>query len=321
MKTKQEYFERPKKVQDIVGDKELVYSPRRHLIDNVESLTEDQAIVVRYPIVPGGYGRSPLFEDWQNFLKRGPEVYLQVPETRTEALEYKIAPHVLRKEAFDKLDNKAYSGYVWKGFRSERRKKVHLVDCLEGAKLFSFSENNKDLDDKISHRAYTNGHVDHGGTFTFKVPSRSSDNIYSLRLQSVPLVGSKDQYAVWNDLDSEHGCDLKVNEFSFRRASKEDVFCPHEIAAYLTLAKDEYQNSGKVMLMPFALPTERTVNVWNKLRDNVMIEEKKIIKDKERNVKRPLNKAELEILLWEFVGKYKNDATFFSRRKLKDYEW
>jgi hypothetical protein len=317
---KQQYFERPTRVKEIVDARSVKYPSRQELVESVMNLRDEEAVIVTYPIIPRIDGNG--ITDWQRFLKRGTEVYLRPPKTRQEALESRTTPNGILKEAFERLDSdQDYCGYVWTGYRSKRRKKVHLVDCLEGAKLFSFSENSSSLENKIEHRDYTDGNNDHGGTFTFKIPSRSSDSKYSLRLQNVPLVRTVNQYAVWTDLDSEHGCDLKVNDFSFRRATKEDVFCAHEIAAYLTLVKEEYHHSGRVMLSPFFVPTESTVNFWNHLRNNTMVQESKQYGQKIRNVKRPLNRAEIEILLWDYVASHMKDATTFTRRKLKDYEW
>jgi len=59
----------------------------------------------------------------------------------------------------------------------------------------------------------------------------------------------------------------------------------------------------------------------------MMIEEKKKINKKLRLVKRPLNKAEQERLLWAFTAVKKDEKgrlhrpTWFTKKKLVDYNW
>jgi hypothetical protein len=75
-------------------------------------------------------------------------------------------------------------------------------------------------------------------------------------------------------------------------------------------------------MCPFALPSQKTVDFYNKLSYRVMIQEEKIGEDgKKRRTKRKLNKAEKEILLWGFVAKYGPRETFFAKGKLQDYKW
>ena len=316
---KQKFFHRPEKATEILEDRVVLKPERSQLLATIETLEPNQAILLEYSIVPGGYGYNEgQFEDAPNFLKRGPQVNLSEPISLREAISKKLGPTKLRIGAFDELEpEKVYSAYSWRGIRTGQKRRVHLVDCLEGAKLFAFSEQSRLLQDRITMRDYKDARgVDiQGGVFTFDVPSRTRDFRYGLRLHSVPLPGNPNEYAQWFDLAAVHACEDMVNRFSFRYGSKEENFCGHVMAAYLHLSKRVQRETRRIILQPFALPTELTVEIFKKLQNQV------VIKDNRSKKRRPLNNAEIEIMLWELIARKKNKATFFARRRIQDYKW
>lgn len=333
---KYEFFPRPTTYKEIVGERNLVPVTKEDLVQKIEDLDrKNQAILVDFPIVPGGYGSYPFFEDWMNFLKRGREVNLQVPRNRSESIEQRLGPVKLRIDAVERMNpEEAYCGYVWSSQRSRSKNKVHLVDCIEGAKIFGFAK--KSRDDRMKVRSYTDvwNVKDFGGIFEVKVPSRSREEPYTVVLRSVPLPRAPEQYSIWTDLNAAHGCNLSVHDaITFNRKTYEHTFCPHEIAAGIAVADNIYHKfkekygEGRFILLPFALPTQLTVDFYNKMKNNIMIVEEKIINKKLRKVKRPLNKAELEILLWKFVATKKDEKgrlhrpTLFTKTKLVNYNW
>ena len=295
------------------------------MVQKIEALQPSQGLLIQGSIIPGGYGSYPLFEDPLNFMKRGRLVNLYEPSSLQEAVHDRLRPTRLRIDRFDALNSeREYCGYSWAGLRHGQKRVVHLDDVMLGLQLFSFSDNSRKKEDKITLRTYD----DHrrapqiGGAFTFSVPSMSREDLaYVVRLSGVPLPGYQTEYAVWMDLQSNHGCEKKVNAMTYRFALDPEVFCPHDVAAYMTLAKQFFRESKRVMLMPFALPTEKTVSFWRKLREQVMVQEQKVINGKIRNIKRPLNFADREILLWKLIAAYGNKATLFARRRIQDYEW
>ena len=64
----------------------------------------------------------------------------------------------------------------------------------------------------------------------------------------------------------------------------------------------------------FAIPSKETVDYYNKLCKNCLIQE-----DGEKA--RTLNHAEKEILLWGLVKKFGHDNTFFAKDKVRDYKF
>lgn len=317
---KEKFFYRPNTIGEILEDRRVLMPSRSELVQTLETMSDAQAVRIDYTLVPNGYGyEEDQFRNGPNFMKRGPQVNLYEPKSVQEALERRLGPTRLRIDAFDNLDSEQdNSAYSWRGLRTGQKRRVHLVDCLEGSKLFAFSERSKLMQDKITMRTYKDacGIEQQGGVFTFEVPSRSSESKHLVRLHSVPLPRSGTEYAVWFDLASVHACADKLNRFSFRYASKEENFCAHDVAAYLHLAKQVYQQSGRVILMPFALPTELTVGFYGKLRNNVVLKD-----NRGKKKRRPLNNAEIEILLWELVANKQNKATFFARKKMQELEW
>ena len=130
-----------------------------------------------------------------------------------------------------------------------------------------------------------------------------------------------EQYSIWTDYNTDHGCEIKANEsVCFRGVIEENIFCPHEVAASLKTAQKFYRKYGAPIIMtPLAIPTPLTVNFYLNLRNSAMIEGK--------HGKRPLNKAELEALLWKFTSTKRDEKgrlhrpTWFTKTKLVNYNW
>ena len=157
-----------------------------------------------------------------------------------------------------------------------------------------------------------------GGKFKVKVSSRTPKQPrYNITLESVPLVNSRNNPVTWTDITATHNCGIRENDFSYRYVSSEN-FCPHIIASYIKIANE---TKGKSLVplefIPFPLPTEQTVELYNKMTNQMMVEYEY---DKKKK-KRPLNMAEKEILLWDLVKQEGYDNTFYATKKLTEYEW
>ena len=97
---KYEFFPRPTTYKEIIGNRTLVEVTSEDLVQKIENLNrQNQAILIDFPVVPGGYGSYPFFEVWMNFLKRGREVNLQVPRSKSESIEQRLGPVNLRIDA------------------------------------------------------------------------------------------------------------------------------------------------------------------------------------------------------------------------------
>ena len=331
---KKEFF-REHGIVTILKGKTIVIKPGS-LINVIERLRPNQAFVINYPIIPE---RSPQkipytsLEDegelWQRFLKRGKCLDLNNNKTTLEELIMdKKRPLDIRRQIFNNLKTDEYevAAYGYWGIRKNQHRRIHLVDCIKGARLFAYSELNKDEKEKIVIRKYElirgkeNG-IGLGADVIMEVPSEQMNKEpYDIALRSVPALNDDDKYAIVFDFDATHACKFVTSRVSGGYTGREQLHDFHVIAAYLEFAHHELRANKNLVPLeqcPFAIPTQKTVDFYNKLTRNVAIQ----YTDKGKKVRRALNRAEKEILLWRFVEKYKHDETFYATRKLKDYRW
>jgi hypothetical protein len=309
------------------------------LVDVIDSIRPGQAVLLDYQVIPDvdPVSEIPYWKEQDEkqksnrFLKRGPQIDVMKRRSLDDAMESAVRPWQDRNRRFSEINpNMPYSGYGWWGSRIRQHKKVHLCDCIEGAKIFAFSMlNQNDEDNTITMREYNDSErTSMGGDYLFEVPSADVDTDeskkYDVSLSSVPVTRLKDKHARVLDLHSKQTCKATTKRVTKRYSGREHYWCKHAVAAYLHLAKQESDkgNNTPIEMCPFALPSQKTVDFYNKLTYRVMIQEEKIGEDgKKRRSKRHLNKAEKEILLWGFVAKYGPRNTFFAKGKLQDYKW
>jgi len=319
-----EFFERPERVKDIIGEKtvyEVDASEKNTLADKIENLGKNDAILLHGSIVSPQYGTE------DKFMKRGPQANLKRYRTIEEAVNDAAPMWKLRKERFGQTNKDIdYCCYGWWGIKKREYKKVHLVDCIKGAKLLAHSLMSKKPEDQITIRRY-DGHSKarkKGGKYLIEVPSMTKEMKYLVNLEYVPLTRLRNKYSIIFDLSTRHGCEAFIaNTFDYRYATSSIGFCPHIIAAYHKFAKEEWDSGNKTPMEvnPFAIPSKSTVDFYNKLENQVMVQESYEKDGKQLTKKRPLNKAEKEILLWKIVAKKGAMKTFFTRDSLKTYSW
>ena len=144
-------------------------------------------------------------------------------------------------------------------------------------------------------------------------------NRSKFKFSSVPVFNHKRKFGIANSVVSDHVCDnkrfnIRYVSFDNNEYSRQINFCAHEVAGYLSIV--DYYKNEKYSITPyemnqFAIPSQETVNFYDKLCNNCLIDDDKL---------RKLNKAEKEILLWGLVSKQGSDA-FKPTGKLKDYNW
>lgn len=336
---KASFFYHPSSRRDMHGSRTIIHATRHTLLDAVAQCAADdtKAVLVDEPILPD----TPPREEWERemepyrlFLKYGNEVNLRVPRSIRAALAEKASEVKLRRDKFGELDAaENYCGLVWTGIRKREKRKIHLVDAIEGEKLFVYAdtEPRKSLD-RIAIKAYadTKAAPDQGAFYVVIVPSRSRDEHYLFRLQSVPLPGIDSRYAVWSDENMfGHACEENIYYFSYRRKTGEHVFCPHMLAAHMAVAK--YEKKRGFMDMPGPLATRFFVeDVYNILRARVRIVDTVTVDGRTRKKTRTLNKGEIEMMLWNAVAVYGHDRTCFVNTnpargpvdpKMQEYRW
>ncbi len=337
MATKEDWFRRPKARE--LRTLKPKYATKENLVEIVERLEPSREVaVITERIVPYGQEDSEFYS-WQNFLKRGTPVTLkhQTPH------EKPASPTKLRDEQFEKLLEGDYTGYQWYSPDGKKRKFVSLVTCIEGLRLFHFSSRSSRPEDRIKVKAYHSEaeSPEFGFTFEAEVPSRSRKGHYPpFSFVSVPVLRNEERYTIWRRLHTKGhesgkkykgyaGCEFKhYMQLTFRRPEV-DVFCPHEVAAYLKISewvknqcKNGRRNYNLIIPQPFALPTVQTASYEDKLVHNAMME--LLEPDKQgwnRLKRRPLHLAEVEAALWLYVRKHAKERPFFATQGPQAYRW
>lgn len=294
-------------------------------IAELEQLKENQYTIIP-SIIPPEYSSS------RKFLKHAPEVMPKRYKSIDEAIESEKMPWQLRKEAFDNISGIDYSGYSFIPLGRDRRKrKVSLIECLEGARLYTYA--NQNTKEKINVRPYDDAKKvgSEGASIVVSLPSRTIKNPrIRLKLMNIPIIDNKNKYAIANNFSSDHSCESKMFNIRYRYSHDKEssnIFniCAHEIAAYLGTI-DYYLNEEKnpvpLQMSQFAIPNQKTVDYYLKLENNVLIKDESLV-SKEKL--RKMNRAEKEIALWQLVKSFGNNKTFFSKKsidkRLKDYDW
>lgn len=313
LRRREAFFNRPSTVSEIIGDRHVIDTDVSGLVHAIEECAKDRdanAILVHGPIIPNVKpvaGWEEAIEPYRLFLRYGDEVKLRVPRSIRAALEEEISPIKLRIDQFAVLDPKAnYCAITWNGIRTRGKSRLHLVDAIEGMRLFAFSEHAPDVYDRIQVDPYidTAKVEDQGGIYVVTVPSRSRPKNYLVRVESVPIPETRNERVVWTDERFDHVCEENLFDFGYRTKVQAQTFCPHDIAATLAIAKSEKKRG--FMNLPAPLMKKTFVeSVYNVLRSRVMVIEQG---KGNRKVKRTLNKGEVERALWLQIQSYGVDS-------------
>ncbi|MFA5176432.1 MAG: hypothetical protein WC413_04220 [Candidatus Nanoarchaeia archaeon] len=310
---KEAYFSRPTADQIIKG-KTLIEADR-NLLYLIENIKENEALVITTELNP--------FENSKKYLRHSTELRLKMPQTIAEHIRLKQPPVHFREEAFNNLTDSNYSGYIFSPLkeREQLKRKVSLVNCVKGAKLFTYCTNNTpiDIQEYSAKRASKEG-----ASVIVSVPSRTpKKDRHLFKFISVPTVDNENKYAIAYSLRTEgHNCGDKLftNVAYKYESSREDTsyitFDTHEIAAYLALC-DHFWNKEKniipLQMSHFAIPTDLIINLNKKLQKQAVIQ-----RDKNLGT---LTEAEFEKFFWAAVKKYGHNKTFFRTDKLKEANW
>ncbi len=301
---------------------------RKEFIDvegflGIADLQSDQ-----YTVIPELVPRR--FESARKFMKHGREVRPRRIRSLKQALVNPRTPVQLREEAFNKLKRHDYCGYSFMPIgRDARKRKIPLIECLEGARIFAYAHRRS----SIKVKPYTDSkrvRID-GAEVVVEVPSRTQRARKTrFKFVNVPIVDSDEKYAISSNLGSDHSCGSKRFNIRYRYSDDKEssgIFniCAHEIAGYLGLVEqawEEDKNIVPLQMSQFAIPTRETVDYYLKLENNVLVRDENLkVKDK---LRKP-NRGEKEIALWGLVEAYGHDRTFFAKGErdgnLRDYDW
>lgn len=284
----------------------------------------------QYMVVPEFVPRG--FESARKFMKHGPEVKPKRFYSLRQAIQDGRVPLLLREEAFNSINGHDYCGYSFLPIsKDQRKRKVSLIECLEGARIFAYANQNPGTYIKVKPYADAKRVRIEGAEVVVEVPSRTEDQRrIKFKLTSVPMIDSPEKYGISQNIGSDHSCGSKRFNIRYRYSDDKESsaivnICAHEIAGYLQLIQDEInekKNLVPLMMCQFAIPSQETVDYYLKLENNVLVRDESLeVKDKLRK----LNRAEKEIALWALVENYGHDRTFYAGRSkdgnVRDYNW
>lgn len=321
MEEQKSFFWQPS-AAEILG-KGRIKEADKNLVEQILDLAEDEALIIKRGLIPKEYDF-----DSRKFMKHGREVKLKRFYSLEEAVHKGMKPEQLRRIAFNRIRSSYYSCYSFKPFvgTDTKTRRVSLVECLEGAKIYSYA--NQPAEGKFVSRIEVKPYAEakrverEGAGIIVRVASRRKGlPRYEIKFSSVPIFDNENKWGIANSIVTDHKLRKKI--FGIRYTYLEDKessrvfdFVAHEIAGYFAII-DHYLKQVKVSLEmnPFAVPTQLTVDYYNKWLRRVLIQPEE--GDKPR---KPLI-AEKEIGLWGLVLRKGYEETFKARQKIKDYRW
>ncbi len=292
---------------------------------DIAKLGSDEYAIIS-PLVPKG------FDSTRKFMKHGQEVKPKRYYSLDQALRDGRTPVQLREPAFNSFEGRNFCGYsVLPIGRDRRKRKISLGDsCLEGARIYAYSNQVRGTEIKIKPYADSSRVRRDGAEIICNVPSRTKgEPRVKFKLISVPVIDSSEKHIVSLNIGSDHSCGAK--RFSIRYKYTDDKessgiinICAHEIAAYLKII-DYYWNEKNIIplqMCQFAIPSQETVDFYLRLRNNILVKDNSLqSKDKLRKPDR----GDREIALWGWVDSMGHDNTFYSKRSrdgdIADYNW
>jgi len=271
------------------------------------------------------------FESARKFMKHGQEVRPKRYYSLEQAIQDGRTPVQLREQAFDNLEGINYCGYTFMPLGRDRRKrKVSLVECMEGARLYAYSHQVMGAVIEVKPYAESKRVRIDGAEIVTRVPSRrEKESKTTLKLISVPVVDSPEKHAISLNLGSDHSCPSKRFNIRYRYTDDKESsgiinVCAHEIAAYLGVIEHYWgkKNMIPIQMCQYAIPSQEAVNYYLRLGNNVLVKDESL---KSKDKLRKMNRAEKEIALWALVKELGHDRTFYSKKSrdgdVADYNW
>lgn len=320
-----------------------VFSPRK-LTERILGLGDSEALELRFEIIPGEFkiNTETHNEASRKCYKHGELIALSQPKTQREAYESRRIPLEIRAEDFSKLTSKreeeiSYIGYSFYPVQGNDRRKriIPFVWCLEGARLFAYSESlQSPMQKGIEVATYDNAEkvALEGAKIICRVPSRTKKSPrYEIRMENVPVINSEERKAIAWGLKSSSGRDPPNKFYNMRYTWAEDregsdvfAFYPQDIAAYIAIIKHykKEHNLVPIEMSQFALPSKQEAEFYKRLCNNIVIFDPTL---HSKNRLRKLHVAEKSILIARSISVLGHDNSMYWEPerdgKLKDYDW
>src|SRR3989344_7876026 len=211
----------------------------------ISNLLPNQYTIIQ-ELVPRGY------ESARKFMKHGHEVKPERFYSLEQAQKDGRTPVQLREKAFDNLKKHDYCGYSFLPLgRDLRKRKVSLIECLEGARIFAYAHNGSFI--KTKYYADSKRVRREGAEVVVEVPSRTkNERRLHFKLTNVPFIDSHEKYAISLNIGSDHSCLSKRFNIRYRYSDDKEssgIFniCAHEIAGYLHLVEQVWEEEKNLI--------------------------------------------------------------------------
>lgn len=310
---KKSFFRRPTsaKIKKQYNVREIGNS---FIVKNLLSLRDNEFLLLRKDLIKLSFPKPKEFQKKATRLNVG---------NIEDLARQQIVPVGARNDVFDNLRYTLYGGFMYSSDNFfVPNLEVSLVDCVEGTKLFCYA--NRDLKGccvpRITVKPYADISKEAGAAYIVSVPSRTQGKRkYNFKYDNIPVVDNDMKFNLAFIAGTNHSCEEK--NYDIRRSNKlkkylrYHTFCPHEIAAYLQIIKNNIDDKNQVPLQMslFAIPTQLVVDIYTLASQKALIDDQGDI--------RLLEKGELERILWLTIKDYGNDQTFFAKNKLSGYNW
>ncbi|RME77632.1 hypothetical protein D6774_03785 [Candidatus Woesearchaeota archaeon] len=290
-------------------------SSLEQLVNELAEFPKDYKAIFEGSIIP------PQFSCANKFKKHARTVRLRRYRSDQEARQDQKTPVLLREEAFNAIKDPFFCGYSYKARGLDQRTVIVSLDqCVAGALLYIYDARLGNQD--ITFYAQSKRVEREGCDVVVSIPSRRKKHPrYTISFHQVPFSDTEQKYALWQKMRWDHTNEHQRyrelrKKFSWQKECSTYIPATAQpIAAYLKIinaAVNEQKNIVPLQMNPFAIPTQRTVDVYLKMYNNLLIRD-------EGGLRKP-NQAESEIILWELVRQQGHDKTFYAKKKLVEYE-
>jgi hypothetical protein len=330
------YHSKERQTTRMLKGRKPVYSTLDDFVWNVERAdAKNQTVILTEALLPSD------FYSGQNWLKRGERVHLQLEHSVDAIMKCAhrgemIGPTRTRNEQFRNLGEGPYVGYDWSTLDRRKRHHVLLTFCIEGSRLWNRVE--KEFPKSIKVHGY-HSRIEsprYGWTFDVEVPSFSGGDPYVFKMENVAVDRVPEQHLVWRNMKSDghiggrkrgrrhQGCEFKYYGELTHGRPKTYVACVHEVVAHRAISSWAKNKKGIVILQPYALPSQKTVDFYVNLCRHTLVQEKvKNIHGLERLRRRPMFIPEMEKVLWDYVRlrSHGDNNPFYAKGLLRSYRW
>ncbi|MFC1690613.1 hypothetical protein ACFL0W_00405 [Nanoarchaeota archaeon] len=326
-----------------------IITARNELVDILQNIDpEKQYLEIKGDLIPDDffYTRKDKTDSRlsrtvanRKFMKHGPEVmfprYRSVDAAVKAMRDQRKVPVYVREEKFDGLKPGFYCAYSFVPIipgNDKRKRKVPLIEVVDGSKLFAYALR-QGTGIEITPYSDSERVETDGGTVKVKIPSRTPKRgSYEFIISAIPIVDNDKKYAIANSIVSNHDCADMLHKIRYKYAYEKEnsrVFNwdVHDIAGFYAAIQhylEEEHNMIPLAMSQIPIPSQEFIRLHDMLRYNTVISTKEH-EEQEQEKLYSLNNAEREISLQFIAQALGHNETLFAKGtrdgNFKDYDY